>query len=233
MSNTKKMTLIEHVLELRGRLIICAITVLVLFAVSYFFTDEALEVLRRPLGTKLVILFPTEAFMVKIKVALFCGVFLSLPVIFYEFWLFVTPGLKPTERRYGLPFAAFSFVFFITGAAFAYFKVLPLGLRFLLAYAGPQVEANISINYYVSFVTRLLFAFGIAFEMPLLVLFLTKIKLITVEFLIRKAPYAILLCFILAAILTPPDVFTQMMLAGPLVALYGVSILVCKFAGGQ
>jgi len=124
-------------------------------------------------------------------------------------------------------------ILFTLGALFAYWKVLPLGLKFLLGFARGGVEPSITLSYYLSFIIKMLFAFGIVFQMPLLVLFLTLIKLIDVKFMIRNARYVILIIFIVAAALTPgPDIFTQLMLALPLLILYGISIIVCKLAGG-
>ncbi len=226
------MTLIEHLEELRRRIIISLATALVFAIGAYFFAGDIIEILRKPLGEPLKILYPAEAFIVNIKVALFAGVYLALPLIFYELWGFISPGLKKTERKYSVPFALFSMTLFTLGALFAYWKVLPLGLNFLLGFAKGGVEPNITLNYYLSFIIKMLFAFGIVFQMPLLVLFLTLIKLIDVKFMIHNARYAILTIFILGAILTPPDIFTQLMLALPLLILYGISIIICKLAGG-
>jgi sec-independent protein translocase protein TatC len=176
----------------------------------------------------LIFLKPTEGFLVYIKISVFVGIILSLPVIFYQLWKFIAPGLYKKERRYVPMIVFFSTFFFLTGAFFCYFLIIPFGLNFLLGFTTDQLEPTIQISEYLKFVTLLIMVFGIIFELPLLSYFLTKMELITPEFLRAKRRYGIVAIFIVAAILTPPDVITQLFLAGPLIILYEVSIWVSK-----
>lgn len=180
--------------------------------------------LIKPAG-KLVFIAPQEAFVTYIKVSLIAGIFLAFPVLIWQVWRFVSAGLTGTEKKYFLYYAPFSFMLFFIGSAFAYFVILPIGMRFLLGFATDSLQPMISVSKYVSFAGMLLLAFGVVFELPLVVLFLTKIRLVTPEFLKRKRKQSILIIFIVAAILTPPDMVTQCLMAGPLILLYEISIL--------
>jgi len=166
--------------------------------------------------------------MVHIKVALFAGIILSLPVIFYQLWQFVAPGLYKKEQKYVPMIVFFSTFSFMVGALFCYFIIIPYGLNFLLNFNTDQFKASIQIKEYLKFVTLLILVFGVIFELPLLSYFLTKMGIVTPEFLRTKRRYGIVTIFILAAVLTPPDVFTQLCLAGPLILLYEISIWVSK-----
>ena len=169
-------------------------------------------------------------FITYLKVALIAGILLSAPFIFYQLWLFIAPGLYQREKRYVIPFVLFSTILFVGGALFGYFVVFPFGFKFFLGFSNQYIKALPSVKQYFSFSIKLLLAFGIVFELPVVVFFLTKMGLITPELLKKKRKYAILLIFIIAAILTPPDAATQCMMAVPLIVLYEISILVSKTA---
>jgi sec-independent protein translocase protein TatC len=167
-------------------------------------------------------------FIAYIKVALIGGIILAVPVIFYELWMFVAPALYQKEKRYLVPFVLFSTILFVMGALFGYFIVFPYGFKFFLGFATENIQALPSVKQYFSFAIRLLLAFGLVFEMPVAVLFLTKIGLVTPEAMKKYRKFAILGSFIIAAILTPPDVATQLMMAGPIIILYELSIYISK-----
>ena len=228
--NERVMPFLDHLEELRQRLLWCILSVVLLSLGSYFFSKQIMQILLRPYphDKTLIFLKPTEGFLVYIKISVFVGIILSLPVIFYQLWQFVAPGLYKKERKYVPMIVFFSTFFFLSGAFFCYFLIIPFGLNFLLGFTTDQLEPTIQITEYLKFVTLLIMVFGIIFELPLLSYFLTKMDLITPEFLRTKRRYGIVTIFIVAAILTPPDVITQLFLAGPLIILYEVSIWVSK-----
>ena len=225
----KPLTLIEHLEELRSRIIKSAIAIVIGASIIYVFVHPILLNLVKPVG-RLVFIAPHEAFTTNIKIALFGGLFLSLPFVLYQIWRFVASGLKSSEKRYALVFGLLSFIFFMMGALFGYFVIVPLGIRFLLGFATDFITPMITMARYVSFVGTLTFTFGVIFELPLIILFLTKIGVITPQFLSHKRRHAIVSVFILAAILTPPDVITQAFMALPLLILYELGILFSKIA---
>ena len=223
-----KLPFMDHLEELRHRLIVIVAGIAVGFAASYGFSQQILFLLQRPLPTKLVFIAPTEAFLVNIKVALYAALFLSAPLILFEVWKFVAPGLYEHERRYSYPFLIISTVLFLVGGLFAYFVILPVVLHFLITQGGDLWKPTITLSSYLAFCMKLILAAGLLFEFPVLMYFLTKVGVVTPEFLIKNRKYALLAAFIIAAVLTPPDVFSQILLAVPLFLLFEVSILVAK-----
>jgi sec-independent protein translocase protein TatC len=167
-------------------------------------------------------------FIAYIKVALIAGIILAIPVIFYELWMFLAPALYRREKGYLIPFVLFSSILFLVGSLFGYFVVFPYGFKFFIGFATEDIQALPSVKQYFSFTIRLLLAFGVVFELPVVVFFMTKIGLITPDSMKRFRKFAILSSFILSAILTPPDVATQIMMALPIIILYEVSILISK-----
>lgn len=239
METEEKKPFLEHLEELRKRLIMCIISVGIGFLVSYFFSDKAFLILIRPLkevlpeDSHLIFTNLPEMFITYLKVALVMGIMISAPVIFYEMWKFVAPGLYQNEKRFLIPFVISSTVLFIGGATFGYFVVFPFGFKFFLGFANEYVKALPSVKQYFSFAMKLLIAFGLVFELPVITYFLTKIGVLTPQFLKNNRRYAIVLIFALAAIFTPPDVMTQCMMAIPLIGLYEISIIVSKVAYGN
>ncbi len=227
----------EHLEELRHRLLICVAAVAVGFVVSYFFSKQLFEILMKPLIVSLppksTLIFTSlpEAFFTYLKVSLLAGIFLASPVVLYEIWAFVSPGLYKHERRYVVPFVFFSSIFFVGGALFGYFVVFPFGFKFFLGFATEFIRPMPTIKEYFGFCAKLLFAFGVIFELPLFVFFLARLGIINDRMLRRERKYAILLVFVVSAVLTPPDVMTQLMMAGPLLALYEISIWVATVFG--
>ena len=167
-------------------------------------------------------------FMVALKVSLYAAIFFALPIILWQGWLFVAPGLYENEKKMALPFLIGVTVMFAVGIAFAYYIVTPFGFQFLITFGAFLYTPLINIEDYIGFFAKILFGFGIAFELPMVVYFLASIKLVTEKTLLDFFRYAIVVIFIIAALLTPPDVLTQMLMAAPLILLYGASILVAK-----
>ncbi len=224
MQEEKRLTLIGHLEELRQRLIVCLGAIAISSVLCYRYAKEILNLLTRPLE-QLVFISPLELFFVYLKIAVIGGLVLASPIILYQIWRFVSTGLLPEERRHTLIFFPFSLLLFLLGAGFAYFIVIPFGIRFLLSFATEKITPMISVGRYISFAGMLIFASGIVFELPVAVLFLTKLGLVTPRLLRRNWKYAVVLVFIIAAVITPtPDVFTQCLLAIPMLILYEISI---------
>ena len=237
MDEQEKIPFTEHLEELRKRLIVCFIAVGVGFVLSYGFKEKLFQILTRPLirimqtGDKLIFTGLPEAFFTYLKVAFLSGIILAAPVIFYEFWMFVAPGLYDKEKRLMVPVVVLSTVFFVGGAFFGYFIVFPYGFKFFLGFASEIIRPLPSMREYLGFASKLLLAFGLVFELPLIITFLARLGLVSVSFLKKNRKYALLLFFMGAAILTPPDVVTQIMMALPLILLYEISIIGARIFG--
>lgn len=227
--NDTPLALTEHLGELRMRVIKSVICVIFVSIVIYGFVDHINASLVKPVGS-LVFIAPQEAFTARIKIAFFGGLLLSSPFILFQIWRFVSMGLSRNERKYMLIFGPLSFFFFVAGTLFGYFVIVPIGVKFLLGFATDFLTPMITINNYISFVGALVLIFGVIFELPLASLFLTKIGLVTPKFLSGRRREAIVIIFISAAVLTPPDVITQCLMAVPLLVLYEISIVFSKFA---
>ncbi len=230
--------LTEHLRELRSCLIVTIIAVIIGFAVSYgfikpigtWFFKPLIDVL--PEGSSLIFTSYQEGFFFYLKLALVCGLLAASPVIFYQIWLFVAPGLYRHEKRVLVPFTFLSTLCFLGGAAFGYFVVFPPAFRFLVGYSNEFLTSLPTVSEYFSLAIRLLIAFGVIFEMPILMVFLAKMGVVTVSFLQKNRKYAILINFIIAAILTPtPDIVNQMMMGIPLLILYEISVVAVYFFG--
>lgn len=237
MPDDEKTPFTAHLEELRRRLIICFCAVGVGFVISYFFSRTLFEILMQPLlaamppEEKLIYTGLPEAFFTYLKVAFLAGLFLAVPVIIYQLWMFIAPGLYEKEKRMVLPVVFLSSLFFVGGALFGYFVVFPFGFKFFMGFSSEYVRPLPSMKEYLGFSAKLLFAFGVVFELPLFITFLARLGIVDVHFLKTKRKYAILLFFVFSAILTPPDVITQVLMAGPLILLYEVSIIGAKVFG--
>ena len=237
MESDEKQPFLSHLEELRKRLIASAIAVGFGFVVCYIFSERLFRILISPLtanmpeGDRLIFTNLPEMFFTYLKTALMAGILLVAPFIFYQLWMFIAPGLYQKEKKYVIPFVAFSSILFVGGGLFGYFIVFPFGFKFFLGFANENIQALPSVKQYFSFAIKLLFAFGIVFELPVVIFFLSKMGVVTPDFLRKKRKYAILLTFVMAAILTPPDVITQCMMAGPLIILYEIGIIISRFAG--
>jgi len=230
----KRMPFLEHLEELRWRILKSLAVVVILSIVAYIFSKDLLSLLIKPVPPDIQLIFitPTGAFLVSIKVAIIFGLMGSLPVIFYQTWQFIFPGLLKSEIKMAVVLVLSATVCFLLGATFAFFVILPFGLRFLFSFQTVQLVPMPDISSYIGFAGRLFLAFGIVFELPLLSFILSKMGVLTPAFMRRQRRYAVVVIFIAAAILTPPDVITQVMLATPLILLYEISVwisaAVCK-----
>ncbi len=225
----ERLTLVEHLDEVRTRLLKSVVFVIIISCVLYSIIDVLVPVLARPVK-RLIFIAPQEAFIVNIKIAFLGGIFFSSPYLLYQIWEFVSVGLEKKERRYVLIFGLLSFVLFILGCSFGYFIILPIAMKFLLGFATDVMRPMITVSKYVSFVGTIIFAFSLVFQLPLIMLFLTKIGMVTPVFLSKKRRHAVVGMFVVAAILTPPDVITQCLMAGPLLILYEIGIMFSKWA---
>jgi len=237
MSDTK-LPFTVHLTELRKRLMVCFAAVGVGFLGCYAFKERIFAFVAIPLiaslpegNSSMIFTGVTEAFFTYLKVAFLAGFFLSLPVIFHQLWGFIAPGLFAKEKKFVVPFVVFSTLFFTTGASFGYFVVFPFGFKFLLGFATETIRPFPSLREYLSFATKLLLAFGLVFELPLISFFLAKAGLLTHQTLAKNRRYFIVLSFIGAAALTPPDVITQLLMAGPLIILFEISVMVARIFG--
>lgn len=226
-----QMTLLEHLEELRNRLIKSAIAVLVCTFLAAAFTNQILTLLIRPYGEKLQILGPTEGIAIFFRVALMGGLVLAMPFLIYQFLMFVLPGLEENEKRYvrwGVPVAT---VLFLIGVAFAWFILIPTAIGFLSTFQDDIFRAEWQSQKYIPFVTSIIFWIGVSFETPLILFILTKVGLVTPQLLLRQWRFAVIIIAILAAMITPTvDPFNMALVMAPLFALYGLSILLSYLA---
>jgi len=213
----------EHLEELRKRILKSTGIILFIAGITFFVSPEILQIIAKPIG-QLVFISPQESFIAHVLISLWCSIFFSSPFIFYQIWQFISKGLTEKEKRMILTYGPISFALFLLGSFFGYFIIVPIGLKFLLGFSSSTLIPMISIHKYVSFVGMLTLNFGIVFELPLGILFLTKANMITPEDLSKKRRHAIVLFFVLAAVFTPPDIVTQSLMALPLVVLYELGI---------
>ncbi len=233
----EKLPFTAHLEELRQRLIKALIAVGIGFVISYAFSERIFGVLMDPLlktlppKSSLIFTGLTEAFFTYLKVSLVSGVFLASPFILYQVWAFIAPGLYEEEKRVLVPVAIASAFFFVGGALFGYFVVFPFGFQYFLSFATDVIRPMPSVREYFSFTVKLLFAFGITFELPVFVFFLSRLGIVDYLMLKGFRKYAIVLTFAVAAIITPPDILSQIMLAIPMIVLYELGIIVARVFG--
>ena len=220
----------EHLEELRIRILRSCAVVLVFSFIFYNFSSQIVDFLIRPIG-KAVFTSPAEALLVHVAVAFWAGIVVSVPLIAFELWRFVESGLVLQEKSHAVKFGALAFLLFLAGVFFGYFVFLPVVLNIFLSFARPALMPMISIKNYIDFVISTVLGCGFVFETPLLALFLAKLGVIDAQFLIRYRRAAILIIFIVAAILTPPDVLSQFCMAVPLLVFYELSIILVKWSG--
>lgn len=252
MTDTKMMSFLGHLGDLRKKITVSLIATCVTFMVSFNYSEQLLESLMFPLrytldfsvtkmymyfipqdklhNTKLVFLAPAEGFWMNMKIAMVAALILALPVIFQQLWSFISPGLHGKEKKYVVPFVLTATGLFLVGGAFCFFIVLPFAMGFLLTYkVGDFMMPLLSVGQYVDFCLKFILAFGAVFELPIIILFATRMGLITTQTLAKNRRYAVLIAFIVAAILTPtPDVFNQTLMAVPMIILYEVGIIAAR-----
>ena len=229
---TEKIPVTHHLIELKNRLVQVALVVSMFFGVCFYFIDFLLLWLEDPLPKKyaeLTFITPTEPFFTAMKVSFMGSMFISMPWILYHIWEFIAPGLKVKEKKVTALFVAFGTLFFLFGGLFCYFLVVPLGLKFLLNYGTTWWKMQVTIGFYFSFVVKMILAFAFAFQTPLIMVLLTKFGVINTIKMKLYRKWAFLGTFGLAAVLTPPDIITQVLLAFPLYGLYEFGIVVSRF----
>ncbi len=233
----KKLPFLSHLKELRDRLLICIIAVAVAFFITYYFKERIFDILMRPfvlvMPAKSAFIFTgvTEAFVTYFKISVVMAIFVAAPVILYEFWMFVSPGLYDKEKRFVYPFIIFGSICFICGGLFCYFVVMPYIYRFFVSFAAEFIIPMPDLKSYMNLTLKLLIIFGFIFELPLVAFYLTKAGIINTKMLASKRRYAILGMFIISAFITPPDVASQLIMVIPMVGLYEVSILITRMFG--
>lgn len=236
-SEENEMLLTDHLEELRRRLIIVVVAIVIATLGAYCFSEDLFRILMVPLLAVmpaeggLIFTGLTETFFTYLKISILAGFFISSPVVIFQIWRFSAPGLYAEEKRYVFPFVFFATIFFVGGAMFGYFVVFPFGFKFFMGFATDFIRPMPSVREYFSFAVRMLFAFGVVFELPVVTAFLALFGLIRAETLINKRKYAVLGAFVIAAILTPPDIVSQLMMAGPIIILYEISIVVARICG--
>ena len=233
----RQLTFLGHLEELRGRIIKSAIFLAACCVLAYGYVDQVMFFLIKPIG-KVIFTSPGEAFSAYLTLALFGGIFLAMPVILYQTWQFVSAGLTTIEQKYIFALIPFSIVLFFAGSAFGYFIMLPLMMKFFLSFSTSFLVPMVTISKYISFIGTIVLSCGLIFELPLAIIFLTKVGIITPDFLIEKRKYAVVGVFIVSAVLTPsPDCISQVLMAIPLLFLYEISVIlakiICRFEAGK
>lgn len=227
-------TLVEHLRELRNRLFVAVGVILVGFFATYIFKEQVFELMIAPLAAaqggqaQLIFTGVAELFFTYIKLSFLCGLFLGLPVILWEIWKFIAPGLYEKERSVIWPFLFATPFLFYTGGAFTYLGVMPVAIDFFFTFQTESIQALPAVRQYLDFFVKMVFAFGLAFQLPVVLILLAKVGVITAEMLASFRRYAVVCIFAAAALLTPPDPLSQCMLAVPLLVLYEISILGAK-----
>jgi sec-independent protein translocase protein TatC len=229
----REMSFLDHLEELRRRIFKCVLAAAIFSIAAYFISEHLVDIVTAPLHDYGVYFkSPTEAFMVRFKMSIFAGLVAAMPVIFYQLWMFVGPALYRTELRVVIPVIFSATVFFLVGGGFCFFYIIPLAVRFLLGFATENLKPMIMVGEYISFVSMMVLAFGLVFELPVAAFILGRMGVVDHRMLAKGRRYAIIIILIAAAVLTPtPDMISQLLLAGPLYFLYEVSIVVVWLTG--
>lgn len=224
-----EMSLTDHLQELRRRIIICLVAIVITSTIGYFYAENLAKIIAAPAG-KLYFMHPAEVFFAYLRVSFFTGFLAALPIVLYQIWAFIIPALTKTERTLFYILLPSSIILFFLGILFSYFFVLPIATQFFLGFATESLQPMFSLGQYLSFVISLLMPFGLIFELPLFILVLAKLGIIGSSFLKNKRKVVLVLAFIVGAIVTPtPDMFSQTMIAIPIILFYEISILLVKY----
>ena len=224
-----EMTIVSHLSELRKRLILCLLVIGFFSTISYYLAEEIVHFRTAPAG-KLYYMHPAEAFFTYLKASFFTGFLISLPFVLYQIWAFLIPALTDDERTAVSFLVPTSFILFFVGLIFSYYFVLPAGIKFFLGFSNVDLQPLFSIGQYLDFVISFLMPFGFIFELPLIILVLAKLGFVSSKYLIKKRKIVILFSFIIGAFISPtPDVFSQTMIAVPILILYEISIIIVKY----
>jgi sec-independent protein translocase protein TatC len=232
-----RMSFLDHLEELRSRLLKSLVSLVVGFGIAWNFRNEIFHFMVSPLkaaypGLELIATSPTESLMLYMKMAFFVGIFLAAPFLLYQVWAFISPGLYPNEKSYAVPFIFFGTLFFVSGAAFGHYYLFPLSFSFLGTFGGEDIKFMPRVSEYYSFYSWFLLALGIVFQVPVVIFVLARIGLVNATFLLRHFKWAVLGSFIVAAVVTPtPDMVTQTLLAMPMIGLYLLGVLVAALFG--
>ena len=232
----KELSLVQHLGEFRNRLMVASIAVIITTAISFAFTTEIIKLLILPAGEglKLASFSPTENFTTYMRVALFSGIALAMPVLLYELYAYIDPALHPHERRFALTLGPFILLLFVAGMCFCYFLVLPNALKFLLGFAKDVFDNQLRASEYIGFVTTFILGMGIIFEMPVLIYALIRVGAVSRAWLAKQRRYVFLLSFVVAAVVTPtPDPFNQSIVAIPIYLLFEIGLFLGRFGGRQ
>jgi len=231
----EKLPLTTHLQELRTRLVHILVAVGVGFFACYYFKELLFKIITRPLvavlpkGSHMIFTGLPEAFFIYMKIAFFASLLITSPYTLYQIWKFISPGLYKSEKKYVVPFVLTSSSLFIGGVLFGYFFVIPTAFEFFIAFSSEFLKPMVSFREYLSFTMKFLLAFGVSFELPVFIFFMTKAGILNVRILTSYRRYAILIIFIVAAVLTPsPDAFSQILMAIPLMLLYEIGIVVAR-----
>jgi len=237
--SSEQMPLTTHLEELRRKLIISGVSWLVAFLACYAYAEQLFDLIAGPVrlalpeGTSLVFITATEPFFTYLKISALAALLVSMPVIFWQIWSFIAPGLYKNEKRYVLPFVLASTLCFATGAFFGYSFVFPMAFKVLIEFGigSGDLNAMLSMGSYLSLSSKLLLAFGLVFELPVVIFFLARLGVVDHKMLARNRKFALLAAFLIGAMLTPPDVFSQTALAVPFIVLYEIGIIVARLFG--
>ncbi len=228
----KELSLIQHLAELRQRLMVAAVAVLVTTVISFVFANRIIEILLLPSGfSKLIAIDPTETFTSYMRVSLFTGIALAMPVILYEVYAYIDPALHAHERRFALYLGPFVLLLFVAGMAFCYFVLLRSAIPFLFNFGGDVIQPQPRVSSYLSFVTTFILGMGLVFETPAIIYALVKVRVVKRSWLTQQRRYVFLLVFVIGAIITPtPDPFNQTLVAVPMYLLWELGLLLARFA---
>jgi sec-independent protein translocase protein TatC len=226
------MPFLDHLEEFRWRLLKSALAIILMAGAAFYFRNQLFDFLIIPLGdTELHFTEVTGSFYAYMKVAIITGLLAALPIVFYQLWSFIAPGLYQTEKAAVLPLVSISTLLFLVGAGFCYFMVLPLALSFLIGFAEELINPIITVGSYISFAGLMMMAFGAGFQLPIVAYFLGRLGILSSAMMSKGRRYALVIILIAGAIITPPDVITQVLLAGPIYFLYEVSIVIVRLTG--